>query len=882
MQKTNELPSFLFTDIQGSTSLWERHPDLMQPALQRHDELLRTAIEENHGRVFKTVGDAFCAVFELCSDAVQAAVRAQQLIAAEPWDAALGTISCRMGIHTGPAQFRDQDYFGTTLNRTSRIEAAAHGGQILLSADARALISDSLIPGIEFLDCGVHRLKDLLRPEQIFQVLASGLRQNFPPLRTLDSVRVHLPAERTPFVGRTREREAVRSLLSRTEVRMVTLTGPGGTGKTRLSLKVAAEISEQFSDGVWFVPLESVTDADGLIRAVANALSVQLPSVEAGAALGTYLHDKSLLLVMDNFEQLVAEAPHIAQILDQAPAVKALFSSRERLRLYGEHEYPVPTLNIPEQAGRITPAVALEYEAIKLFAQRARAVRPDLELNEQNVRTICDICRRLDGLPLAIELASARCRYVPLESIVEGLTRSLDTLSGGARDLPPRQQTIRGAIGWSYQLLTQEEQAVFRALGVCAGGCTPDVIPHLLETQGEPYGIMESLVDKNLVRESHVNGTVRISMLEIVREYAREALEESGELNAVHARHASCYASFADRYGYSIDEERDFTEHFPILYAEIENFRIAMRWSVSSGERERALRLIAPLWQFWHWIGRQSELLGYLNEALTLPDSAPPLYEAHAHRILANILPHSNDPGQLNTVRTLYLKARDLYREAGNTNGVVATIMNTGITMNVEGDREGAIECFSEARDLARSSNNEGALRLAVMNMSTIYAEQERYDDALSALDEAIAIARSSRNRSSVPHVLFAQATVLFQAGRIDSAQETICESITSLVGDRSGVYMLTPVAYTVFLMARIAEVQGRFELAAELLGSMESLVSVSEMAMDRGQKDAYEVICKELKEQLGEDMYARQYENGRQRTTEEVISLARSAMECA
>lgn len=881
MHEPNGIPSFLFTDIQGSTSLWERHPDLMQAALQRHDELLRAAIEGNHGRVFKTVGDAFCAVFESSADAVRAAVQAQHLLVAESWDAALGTLLCRMGIHSGPAQFRDQDYFGTTLNRTARIEAAAHGGQILLSADAQALIPENAVPGVDFLDCGVHRLKDLLQPEQIFQVRASGLRQNFPPLRTLDSVRVHLPSERTPFVGRTREREAVLSLLSRPEVRLVTLTGPGGTGKTRLSLKVAAEISEQFSDGVWFVPLESVTDADGLIRAVANALSVQLPPEGALAAVGDYLRDKSLLLVLDNFEQLVTEAPVIAQILDQAPGVKALFSSRERLRLYGEHEYPVPALNIPDQAGRITPAVALEYEAIKLFSQRAHAVRPDFELDEQNVHTICDICRRLDGLPLAIELASVRCRYVPVESILEGLTRSLDMLSGGARDLPPRQRTIRGAIGWSYELLTEEERAVFRALGVCAGGCTPDVIPHLLETPYEPYEIIESLIDKNLLRESQVNGAVRLSMLEVVRDYARETLKEHGELDAVYARHATFYAGFAERYGYSIDEERDFTELFPILYAEIENFRLAMRWSVSAGERECALRLIAPLWKLWFWIGRQSELLDYLNQALTLTGSAVLLYEAHARRILANILPSTNDPAQLQAVRALYLEARDLYREAGNTNGVAATISNTGNILNREGDREGAIQCLSEARNLARSIKNEGVLRRATINLATIYAEQERFEDALAVLEEELATARGSRDRISVAHVVYAQARVLLEAGRIDPARKKICESITLLVGDRSGVYMLTPVSWIVFLIARIAEAQGRFEVAAELLGSVESLVSVSEMSMDLGYEEAYTAICKGLKERLGEDSYARQYENGRQRTTEEVISLARSAMEC-
>ncbi|MFW6313177.1 MAG: adenylate/guanylate cyclase domain-containing protein, partial [Spirochaetota bacterium] len=474
MHSMTETLTFLFTDIEGSTRLWELHPEAMQHALRRHDELLRRSIETHGGRVFKTVGDAFCAVFGSAPSALAAAADAQRALSTAVWPPAIGSLRSRMGLHSGTAEERDRDYFGPALNRVARLEAAAHGGQIVLSVATHELVRDAFPEGVDISELGTYRLKDLLRPERIFQATVSGLLASFPPLRTLDTRRSNLPTGKTPFLGRERELAAVVSLLRRPEVRLVTLTGPGGTGKTRLSIQAAAALEEEFRDGVWFVELETAREADELVAAIGAVLGVRPDSEGSPTALIRDLSDKEVLLVLDNFEQLVRSAGTVGEILAACPGVTVVASSRERLRLYGEHDYPVPPLGLPEQPQKQTPAVIAEYEAVRLFAQRARMAQSAFEITEQNARVVAEICRRLDGLPLAIELAAARIRTLGPQQILTRLENRLSTLTGGARDLPARQQTIYGAIAWSYELLNEDERRLFRWLGIFRGGWTLD------------------------------------------------------------------------------------------------------------------------------------------------------------------------------------------------------------------------------------------------------------------------------------------------------------------------------------------------------------------------------------------------------------------------
>ena len=464
--------TFLFTDIEGSTKLWEDNVPAMQAALARHDELLRLAIEERGGYVFKTVGDAFCCAFPTALDALEAALEIQRRLLSSEWEER-GVLRVRMALHTGAAEERDGDYFGPPVNRVARLLSAAHGSQVLLSLPAQELVRDRLPAGSSLRDLGEHRLKDLFRPERVYQLTAPGLPSEFPPLRTLDAYRNNLPLQPTPLVGREKEVAEVCERLSRPEVRLLTLTGVGGTGKTRLGLQAAAELTEEFEDGVFFVSLAAISDPELVIPAVAGTLGVK----EAGGQpllenLEYYLGEKRILLMADNFEQVLEAAPMVSEMLSGAPNLKVLATSRIPLRLYGEHEYPVPPLALPDPERLPSVERLTQYEAVRLFVERAQAARPDFCVTNDSAPAVAEICHRLDGLPLAIELAAARIKVLSPQKMLGRLGNRLKLLTGGARDRPERQQTLRSTIEWSYGLLEGGEKVLFARLSVFAGGRT--------------------------------------------------------------------------------------------------------------------------------------------------------------------------------------------------------------------------------------------------------------------------------------------------------------------------------------------------------------------------------------------------------------------------
>ncbi|MBI3977330.1 MAG: adenylate/guanylate cyclase domain-containing protein, partial [Chloroflexi bacterium] len=464
--------TFLFTDVEGSTRRWERYPDAMGAALARHDALLRQAMEAHGGFVFKSVGDAFCVAFASAPVALEAALASQQVLHAESWGE-VGPISVRMALHTGAAMERDGDYFGPPLNRVARLLAIGHGGQVLLSLPTAELVREALPARASLRDLGEHRLKDLQRPEQVFQLVVPGLPADFPPLRTLDSRPNNLPAQATQFIGRRREVEAVRQRLLRHDVRVLTLTGPGGIGKTRLGLQVAAELLDEFVSGVFFVPLAALRDPDLVAPTIAQALGVKegdtRPVVES---LKDYLRDRSLLLVLDNFEQVVSAAAVVAELVAACPRLKVLMTSRAVLHLSWEREFPVPPLQLPDRQRLPSVERLSQYEAIRLFVERAQDVKPDFGVSAQNASTVVEICCRLDGLPLAIELAAARSKILSPQAMLARLESRLKLLATGARDRPARQQTLRDAIAWSYDLLDAGEQRLFDRLAIFVGGCT--------------------------------------------------------------------------------------------------------------------------------------------------------------------------------------------------------------------------------------------------------------------------------------------------------------------------------------------------------------------------------------------------------------------------
>jgi predicted ATPase/class 3 adenylate cyclase len=618
--------TFLFTDIEGSTRLWQAQPEAMAVALQRHDVLIHETLTGHGGHIFKTVGDAFCSAFPAAHRAVEAALAALRALAAEPWPAATGELRVRVALHTGTAEERDGDYFGPTLNRVARLLAAGHGGQVLLSAAAAELAAERLPAGVALRDLGSHRLKDLIAPETIYQLVAGDLPDAFPPLRFVEAARHNLPIQVTPLIGRQAQVAAVSALLRRPDVRLITLTGVGGTGKTRLSLQVAAEVVDEYEHGVFFVNLAQVTDPQAIAPAVLDALQVASPSNESPQViLERYIAGRQMLLLLDNFEQVISGAPLVGTMLAVAPRLEFLVTSRERLVISGEYEYAVPPLTLPDLAPSFAVADYLEYEAVKLFVERAAAARGDFQLNDDNARAVAEICARLDGLPLAIELAAARMRLFTPEALLVRLSERLDALGRGMRDRPERQQTLRGAIDWSYNLLDEWERMLFRRLSVFRGGWEIDAAEIVCGDDAlDVLGGLESLLNKSLIRR--VEGPAaepRFTMLATIGEYAREQLALSAEEPAIRLRHAGYFHRLAAAGAAELRTHNQLA-WMTRLDAEIENIRAALGYLLDGGDVARGVAMTAQLRDYWFNSYKHTEGEVWLGRAMTLVDRAEP------------------------------------------------------------------------------------------------------------------------------------------------------------------------------------------------------------------------------------------------------------------
>jgi predicted ATPase/class 3 adenylate cyclase len=626
--------TFLFTDIEGSTKLWESHPDVMQTALARHDEILRGTTEQHGGYVFKTVGDAFCAAFQTAPDALEAALEIQRRLLSFEWEQT-GPLRVRMALHIGAAEERDGDYFGPPVNRVARLLSAAHGGQVLLSLPAQELVRDQLPAGTTLRDLGEHRLKDLFRPERVFQLVSPDLPSEFPPLRTLETYRNNLPLQPTPLVGREKEVAQVCDLLRSDETRLLTLTGPGGIGKTRLALQAAADLLDDFSDGTFFVPLATLTEAELFLPAVAETLGVkEIGEQPLDESLKDYLSERRLLLVLDNFEQVLEAAPAVTELLAGAPGLKVLATSRAPLGLYGEHEFPVPPLSMPDLK-RPPPLERLtQYEAVGLFVERAQAVKPDFKVTNDSAPAVAEICVRLDGLPLAIELAAARIKMLPPKAMLQRLGSRLKLLTGGARDLPERQRTLRATIEWSHALLDEGEQLLFARLAVFSGGRTLEAIEAICDTKGdlpvEAFEGVSSLLDKSLLRqEESPEGEPRFVMLETIHEFAREKLQESEEGEEIKTLHAHYFLALAEE-AYPELKGANQLDWLGKLETEHDNMRAALSWALERKEAEVALRLGGALWWFWSVRGYHSEGRRWLEAVLAIDGRGSPEVQAMA------------------------------------------------------------------------------------------------------------------------------------------------------------------------------------------------------------------------------------------------------------
>jgi len=598
--------TFLFTDIEGSTYLWEHTPEAMRPALARHDQIMYDAIGQAGGYAYKTIGDAFQAAFATAAQALSAALAAQRNLHAEAWDTPR-PLRVRMALHTGVTEERDADYAGPLLNRVARLMAAAHGGQILLSLATEELVRDQLPEGVSLRDLGVHQLKDLIRPEPIFQVLAEDLPAVFPPLRTMAAQTTTLPHSATPFIGRAAELAEIAALLDDPACRLLTLTGPGGIGKTRLALALAAERAGRYLHGVWFVNLAPLSSADGVVSAIADTFKLSgLGVVDPKEALRNYLREKALLLVLDNFEHVLDAADLVADML-AAPGVQVLATSRERLRLRAERVYAVGGLPVPLDAAR---ADAAAFDAVRMFMASVRHTHPQYTLEAADTPAVAQICRLAAGMPLGIELAAAWVPTLPVATIAAELAASLDLLETRMRDVPERHRSARAVFEHSWELLTAEEQALFRQLAVFRGGFTRAAAQHIA---GATLGTLARLVDTSLVRAERDG---RYDMHELLRQFAAEKLgADPGAEARTRDRHSAFFLELLQRKEPELKGPQQLAA-LDELEREFENVRSAWDWALQRGQWERLRRSLVALTFFMSIRARPQEAITLLQHVL--------------------------------------------------------------------------------------------------------------------------------------------------------------------------------------------------------------------------------------------------------------------------
>jgi predicted ATPase/class 3 adenylate cyclase len=714
--------TLLFTDIEGSTKLLQRSGDLYPDLLADHRRLLRDAFDAHRGYEVDTEGDAFFVVFTSADEAAAAASAAQRALAEHAWADGHG-VSVRMGIHAGEPRFVDGGYVGLDVHRAARVMAAGHGGQILVSNAARRQLDDTW----PLADLGEHRLKDLLQPERLFQLNVPGLRSEFPPVKTLGNRPTNLPAQPNALIGREKELQDIINTLRRDDVRLLTLTGPGGTGKTRVALQAGAELLEDFRSGVFFVSLAPVTQEELLLDTVARTLALQESGEELAETLKSYLADKQMLLILDNLEQIVGSAPAIANLLDAAPELRVLATSRERLKLAAEHFYDVPPLG--------------QDDAVGLFVARAQTAAPDFAVGD-NLETVDALCRRLEGLPLALELAAARAVVLSPTALLSRLEKRLPMLTGGARDAEARHRTLRGTIEWSFELLDEFDERLFRDLSVFVDGCRLDAAVAVSgAAEFDVLDGLQSLLDKSLLRRrADPDGEQRFWMLETIREYAAERAAEAGTAESLSHRHAVHFLAVAER----AEPElwRTISGGWvPRLDAEQPNIRRALEWLFAQDDVEAACRLAGALYMYWELRGQHGEARTWLSRVLDRDGDLSPRLRAKALTGLGRATSAFGDRARM---LALLEEAAAISRQLGDLEGVSRCLGFIGHGYLFSGDHEKAAAALDEGVELARQLGDARSLQRAIGNAAAAALERRDFERARDMYTESVDLARSA------------------------------------------------------------------------------------------------------------------------------------------
>ena len=764
--------TFLFTDLENSTPLWEKYPNDMQQASARHDALMRATIEQYNGRVVKTTGDGFHAVFESPSDGVAASLAGQQKIAAEDWPVTVGPPKVRMGLHTGESQEREGDYYGLEVNLAARIMGLGYGGQILLSEITTSLVKKTLPQDCVLADLGEHRLKGIASVERIFQLCHPDLVAEFPPLKSLATFKHNLPIQPSSFIGRVEELRQIKNLLKDTS--LLTLLGPGGTGKTRLMLQMAEEIIEEYSDGVWLVELAPLTDPDLIPERVAATLNVQeQPGRQMHDTLVEYLRRKELLLLLDNVEHLIQKSAELAEnLLKNCPKLKILVTGREALFIAGETTLQIPSLSLPGIIGEVSVEEMRTSEGVQLFLERARAVRPNFSLNPENAASIAEIVVRLDGIPLALELAAARLRMMTVEQIASRLNDRFRLLTGGHRTALPRQQTLQALIDWSWNLLDEQEHILLRRLSVFSGGWTLEAAQSV--TGFDPldeldvFDLLEQLINKSLVTVMYpTKGEARYGMLESIRQYAQNKLFEIGEGEILRDRHADYFVALVDLFGQH-GLGPDYSTWLDRFAMEADNLRAVFEW-IAEDRPGLALHFSGMLLQFDVTWMHYRETRAWLE--LTVE------------------------------------QARKLLDE--NTAGInmtdfIRTLRSLGWLLVTHGDMIGGHPILDESIQLARKFEEFRLLAFALGMKAQALVSNVTWE-VIDQLEEVIELCRRNGYEMELIFVLFSTGQAYLIKGDLEKGHRYFAE-VTQLVEKIDSLFIKSWVYYAQMIEAQITE----------------------------------------------------------------------------
>lgn len=909
--------TFLFTDIEGSTKLWEQYPEEMKSALARHDGILKEAVESNNGYLIKTTGDGIHAAFSTALDSVKAALDAQrEFQTSEVSEISEVLLRVRMGMHTGEAELRNGDYYGSTLNRAARIMSIGHGGQILVSETALQIAQEHLSENVTVLDLGQHQLKGLSKAEKIFQISTPELQQEFPALKSQTRATNNLPTQLTSFIGR--ERELAEAKLRLEDARLLTLIGPGGTGKTRLSIQLGSKLVSNFKDGVWLIEFAPISDSSLIMQTIASTFEIgEVPGATLKTLLHDFLREKNLLLILDNCEHLVEASAFIAdELLHVAPTIKIIASSREALGINGETVYRVPSLTLPEQA-EITKEAAIGFESVQLFVDRASAANRKFQLADENASFVTQICSRLDGIPLAIELAASRITVFSPQQIAQRLDGRFKLLTGGSRTALPRQQTLRALIDWSYDLLNEDERALLRRLSVFAGGWTFEAAETICNNV-DVFEHLPQLVNKSLVIVKDEEDEPRYFLLETIRQYARDKLLENGEGEGTRDRHLAYYLEMTETAMPEMLTREKELGWIRKLETEYDNIRTAVEWGLSENPIA-AMRLVRSLTYLFVVTSYASEGHRWGAEALarvkTLTENGKNLTDEenlYKARLIAGLSIMSFSMGDNRAAAMEAEQAINLLRSFGDKWTQALTLAFHTAGKLTTGKSDEAIASIEEALQLAEELGDKYILGSVISAASNVESYVNRdFAKADAYREKAIELLSEHGSRWSYGITVYGFGNLLILQGQFQKAREKFKIAMQTMqdLGSNRNVIMIksdlahilrqegnypealssyretilewkrmghrSAVAHQLECLAFIAKSLEQVEKATRLLGAAEALRQRIEIDMTPPEREEYEKEVADLKANVDDHEFASLWADGRSMTMDEAIELA-------